>query len=296
MNKKSLFIESIIIFLKGLLMGSADIVPGVSGGTIALITGIYSRLIDGINGVFDLINKKTFKLLFTFKLKSLWKRIKTIDFPFFIPLALGIGIAFVTLAHGIEYLLENHQGPIYAFFLGLILASAYYVYRKIDHFDRKAFTFLIIGALVGFIITGLKELHTSHSSFMTFISGAIAITAMILPGISGSAMLVMMGQYTHLIHAIKGLEIKTILIFGTGALIGILAFSKVLNYLIHHKKKATFAFLIGLMLGSLRIQYNVISQIKPDITGILIMIGCGIIGFATVLLIEKLAPDKSHEI
>ena len=193
--------EMILIFLKGLFMGSADIVPGVSGGTIALITGIYERLISAISNIRFSFLKPLLKGNFTdFKDKL----IEEIDFELFIPLILGIGIAFISLAKVISYLLDTQTAYTFSFFLGLILASAYILYTKLENFNIKLIIISVIGIILSYI----------------FISGLIAICAMILPGISGSFLLLLLGQYQYMLNALNSRNLIDILVFGIGAVIG----------------------------------------------------------------------------
>ena len=251
--------EIILIFLKGLFMGSADIVPGVSGGTIALITGIYERLISAISSIRFSFLKPLLKANFTdFKEKL----IEEIDFELFIPLLLGIGIAFISLAKVISYLLDTHTAYTFSFFLGLILASAYILYTKLENFNIKLIIISIIGIILSYIFVGLNPIATNHSLVVIFISGLIAICAMILPGISGSFLLLLLGQYQYMLNALNSRNFIDILVFGIGALIGILGFSKLLNYLLERYESATMAFLIGIMVGTLRLNSNIIHYIK----------------------------------
>lgn len=268
-------------------MGAADIVPGVSGGTMALITGIYTRLVDGIDQIFSLINLRNLKLLFGLQFAQFWQEIKKVDFAFFIPLFLGIASAIIGLAHAVEFLLSNYPAATYSGFAGLILASAIVLYRKLHFINHHTFIWILLGFVSGFGITGIEAIQASQSHLMTFVAGAIAICAMILPGISGSALLVIMGQYTHVLGAIKAFDFTTIVLFASGAVLGMGLFSHLLHYLLHHKRLATFAFLVGLILGSLRLQYSIISATAPQIPELLLY-GCiGLAAAALVLFLER---------
>ncbi|MFP4111606.1 MAG: DUF368 domain-containing protein [Candidatus Woesearchaeota archaeon] len=286
MAKKNRFVSSIIIFFKGLLMGSADIVPGVSGGTIALITGIYTRLVDGISNFFKVLNFESLKAFATFDKKKIKYIIRSIDFALFIPLFLGIATAFLSLANLIHYLMEEATVKTYAFFFGLILGSAVFLYKKLKHIDLNTILFAIIGFLISFLVTGFTGVSANHSFPVIFGSGAIAITAMILPGISGSFMLVLLNQYEYVIGAIKDLNIGIIFVFALGAFFGLLAFTRLLKYLLHSKENLTMGFLIGLMLGSLRLQYTIISENQMTTPVFIWMIVVGIIGFSIVFLLD----------
>ena len=274
--------EIILIFLKGLFMGSADIVPGVSGGTIALITGIYERLISAISSIRFSFLKPLLKGNFTdFKEKL----IEEIDFELFIPLILGIGIAFISLAKVISYLLDTQTAYTFSFFLGLILASAYILYTKLDNFNIKLIIISIIGIILSYIFVGLNPIATNHSLVVIFISGLIAICAMILPGISGSFLLLLLGQYQYMLNALNSRNLVEIFVFGIGAVIGILGFSKLLNYLLERYESATMAFLIGIMVGTLRLP---VMKITATIQGSWIpCIILALIAFALIIVLEK---------
>lgn len=272
--------ESLLIFLRGLLMGIADIIPGVSGGTIALITGIYERLVKAVNSVNDLFVRELFKLNF----KKLFKNFKKFDFALLIPLIIGIALAFLTLAHLMDYLLIEKTALTYAFFFGLILSSAIFLFKQAGKFKVFDSLFLVIGLLFAVWIAGLNSLDANHSLLVLFFSGAIAICAMILPGISGAFILVLLGQYEFMINTIKNLVFSNIAIFGIGAIVGLLSFSRLLTYLLkkHHGK--TMLLLTGLMIGSLRVPYEKIVSSSYDLLSVAII---GIIGFAMVFVLEK---------
>ncbi len=272
--------ESFLIFLRGLFMGTADAIPGVSGGTIALITGIYERLIYAINNINNLILKELFHL----NIKKAFKNLKKLDFKLFIPLALGIIMALFTFAHIISYLLTNKTAITYSFFFGLILSSSILVYKHTHNNHLKNIPSLLIGILLAIILTGLTKTATNHSNIIIFLSGAIAICAMILPGISGAFILVLLNQYEFIINLIKTLQIDKIIIFAVGALVGILSFSKILTYLLKSHKKQTMALLTGLMIGSLRIPFY---KIITTYTNIWPTIISTIIGFTIVFILEK---------
>ncbi len=272
--------ESLLFFLRGLFMGIADIIPGVSGGTIALITGIYERLIKAINDVNELIIKQVFKK----KISKACKNILKLDFGFLIPLALGIAIAMLSLSHLMDYLLHEQTALTYAFFFGLILASAIFVYKHAGKNHWKNLIFGMAGLVLSFWIAGLSTVNASHSVIILFLSGAIAICAMILPGISGAFILVLLGQYEFIIGAIKNLMLDKIVIFGAGAVVGILAFSKLLNYLLKKHKPATMSFLTGLMLGALRKPYLEISASYGSLLQVIIV---AVIGFGIVFFLER---------
>lgn len=274
--------EAIAIFLKGLFMGSADIVPGVSGGTIALITGIYERLVHAISSINFTFLKPLSKLDFNGFKEKLFEEI---DFELFIPLILGIGIAVLTLAHVITYLLEEHTAYTFSFFLGLILASAYILYTKLDEMNIKIIIVTIIGIVLSYIFVGLNPIAANHSLPVIFMSGLIAICAMILPGISGSFLLLLLGQYQYMLNALNALNFTEIITFLAGAVIGILGFSKVLNYLLENHESITMAFLIGIMIGTLRLP---VDKVASTLTGSwIICLALALIGIAIVVILEK---------
>ena len=263
-------------------MGSADTIPGVSGGTIALITGIYERLIHAISSIKFGFIRPLLKLDFKgFKNKLL----EEIDFELFIPLILGIGIAILTLSKVITYLLEYHTAYTFSFFLGLILASAYILYTKLDEINIKLIILTVIGIVLSYIFVGLNPIAANHSLIVLFFSGLIAICAMILPGISGSFLLLLLGQYEYMLNSLNSLNITEIVVFIAGAIIGILGFSKILNYLLENYESATMAFLIGIMVGTLRLPIN---QVTSNLTGSwLVCLILAVIGVVLIIVLEK---------
>lgn len=276
--------EAILIFIRGVLMGSADIVPGVSGGTIALITGIYAHLVEAISNIkFGFI-----KPLFKADFKGFWnKLLEEIYFKFFIPLVLGIGIAFLTLAKVVTYCMDNYTALTYAFFLGLIISSAVILFRKLNKINLKNIIFVLIGAILTYIFVSLNPIAANHSLIVIFISGMIAICAMILPGISGSFLLLLLGQYKYMLNALHNLQIVDIVVFVAGALIGILGFSKILNYLLKNHEEVTMAFLIGVMLGSLKVPATeIVKSISINFSGLLPCIIVAVIGFILIIVLE----------
>jgi len=272
--------ETLIIFIKGLFMGIADIIPGVSGGTIALITGIYIRLVHAISG----INLRFISRLVKGDFEGAKKYIGDIDFQLFIPLLTGIGLAVFLMSNLLDYLLQNFEASTYAFFFGLILASAVLLYKQIKGFSVKIMIFSIAGFLAGFFLSGLATLQIGHSLPVIFLSGMIAICAMILPGISGAFMLLFLGMYDYMIDVLKNLQFLEIFIFILGALIGILAFSRVLNYILRKYESITISFLIGLMLGALRLLYDNIASTMDSIAYVVIS---GLLGFLIILILMK---------
>lgn len=233
-----------LLVLKGMGMGAADVVPGVSGGTIAFIVGIYEELIDSIKS----INGQTLKLLLTGKIASFWKAINA---NFLLSIVLGIGISIFSLAKIITYLLVEHPILVWAFFFGLVLASTWFVSKDIKHWNWKTILSFILGALVAYYITVATPADTPSNLFFIFLCGAIAICAMILPGISGSFILVLLGKYFYIMEAVKTFNVPVMLVFICGAAIGITTFSRILSFALRRFHDITISVLAGFMLGSL---------------------------------------------
>lgn len=276
--------EAFLIFIRGVFMGSADIVPGVSGGTIALITGIYGHLVEAISNIkFGFI-----KPLIHGDLKGFWNTLlDEIDFKFFIPLILGIGVAFLTLAKVVTYCMDNHTALTFSFFLGLIIASAVILFRKIEKINIKHVIAAIVGLILTYIFVSLNPIAGEHSLIVIFISGMIAICAMILPGISGSFLLLLLGQYEYMLNALHQLHFSDIIAFVVGALIGILGFSKILNFLLKNYEEITMAFLIGVMLGSLKVPaVEIVNSVSMNFAGLLPCIIVAVIGFGLIIILE----------
>lgn len=233
-----------VISLKGLAMGAADAIPGVSGGTIAFISGIYEELVSTISNV----NASLFKTLFNKGFVAFWSQANG---NFVLALLSGIIISYVSFMKLAKYLLESHPILIWSFFFGLIIASIYFVGKQITKWNLAAIIAFIIGAGIAFYITMLPAFSTNNSPYFLFVAGAIAICAMILPGISGSFILIILGAYKTLSDAIHDIDIKKIAIFVAGAIIGLLSFSHVLKWLFKHYHNITLALLTGFILGSL---------------------------------------------
>jgi putative membrane protein len=236
----------LILSLKGMAMGAADVVPGVSGGTIAFISGIYEELIDTLNN----INFSLLKHLKQEGIKSTWKKANG---SFLIALLSGVFVSIISLAKGVEWLLEHQPILLWAFFFGLVLASIIYIGKQIKTkpSDYKLFLAMTVGAIVAYLITTLNPAETSDTNLFLFFAGALAICAMILPGISGSFILVIIGAYSPVLEALNSRNLKMILIFGAGAVVGLLSFSKLLKWLFEKYHRLTLAVITGFMIGSL---------------------------------------------
>lgn len=233
-----------LLVLKGMGMGAADVVPGVSGGTIAFIVGIYEELIDSIKS----INTASLKMLLTGKIGTFWK---AINGSFLLSIVAGIGISIFSLAKLITYLLVHHPILVWAFFFGLVLASTWFVSKDIRRWNWKTVASFILGALLAYYITVASPAETPTNLPFIFLCGAIAICAMILPGISGSFILVLLGKYFYIMEAVKTFNIPVMLVFIAGAAIGITTFSRILSYALRKFHDITIAVLGGFMLGSL---------------------------------------------
>ena len=234
----------LLLALKGIAMGAADVVPGVSGGTIAFISGIYEELISSIKN----LDFKAIKLFFTGKFPQF---IKKINGSFLFPVIAGIGISVFSLAQVMTWLLEFHPIEIWSFFFGLIIASSYLVAKDVKHWDIKSAVSAIIGVLIAYYITVASPTKTPETLWFIFISGMIAICAMILPGISGSFILLLLGKYAYIMESISNLKITVLAVFGAGAIIGITSFSHLLSWLLNRFHDITIALLTGFRVGSL---------------------------------------------
>lgn len=229
---------------KGMMMGAADAVPGVSGGTIAFMTGIYEELIYSLKqcGPSALI------MLFKEGPVAAWKHVNG---TFLLTLISGILFSLLTISHVVLYWLAEYPELLWSFFFGLILASVWSVCRHVEHWDRNTYTSFIIGVITAYFITSMSPTSVEATPLFIFLSGMVAICAMILPGISGSFILLLLGMYTPILMAIKNIELFTLGLFATGCVVGLLSFSRVLSWMFSLFRTATLALLGGFMLGSL---------------------------------------------
>lgn len=225
-------------------MGAADVIPGVSGGTIAFITGIYEELINSIKSV----NAVFFRKLFRQGIAPAWRHING---NFLISVLGGILLSLFTLARVISLMLTNHPMLVWAFFFGLIVGSAIYVGRKIDRWNVLSVLMLMAGTALAYYITVSTPATTTNALWFIFISGSVAISAMILPGISGSFILLLLGKYAYMLEALKEVKVVVLGVFGLGCVVGILSFSHVISWLFRKFPNATMALLSGFMIGSL---------------------------------------------
>ena len=244
--------DYLLVSVKGACMGAADVIPGVSGGTIAFIMGIYDEFVGSIAS----INAEAVRLLFKGQFKAFWKHING---TFLLSLVAGIGVSVIALAGLMQMLLNNYPIQTWAFFFGLIVASSIFILRGISGWRLKEAGFLVGGIILGAVVCTLSPTQTPDALWFIFLSGAIAICAMILPGISGSFILLILGKYQYIMSAISGLvsgenfgaNLLILTIFLIGAVCGILAFSKLLHWLLARWNKETLIILAGFIIGSL---------------------------------------------
>ncbi|MCG8632277.1 MAG: DUF368 domain-containing protein [Desulfobacterales bacterium] len=229
---------------KGIAMGAADVIPGVSGGTIAFISGIYQELLDSIKS----LNLHSLKLILKGEFKQFWQQING---SFLLTLGGGIGISILSLAKVMEYLLNNYAIEVWSFFFGLIIASTIYVSKDISKWNGATVLSIIAGAFVAYFITTITPAEANQSTLFIFLSGAIAVCAMVLPGISGSFILVLLGMYKFILGALSSFNIVVIMTFIAGAGIGIVVFSNFLSWLLKRAYNLTIGLLTGFMIGSL---------------------------------------------
>ncbi|MCH2033447.1 MAG: DUF368 domain-containing protein [Tenacibaculum sp.] len=297
-----------LISLKGIAMGAADVVPGVSGGTIAFISGIYEELLQSISN----IKLGLLKTLKNDGFKAAWTELNG---NFLLSLFIGIIVSFLSLAKVISWLLETHPILLWSFFFGLVLASIIYVAKQIEKWNVISILLLIATTAMAYIITTLPPLVSEDSSMpFIFLAGAIAICAMILPGISGSFILVLLGAYKPVLNALTNKDIPVIVVFMLGAITGLLSFSRVLKWLFANYKNFTLAALTGFIIGSLnkiwpwkrvltfrtnshgeKVPFNEESILPTSYDGdpqMLYAVLLALVGFGVILLLEKLAVSS----
>ncbi|SIS60862.1 putative membrane protein [Belliella pelovolcani] len=236
--------DYLLTYLKGMAMGAADIVPGVSGGSIALITGIYEKLLDSIKS-FD---QTAVKHLFKFEIKELWKHVNG---NFLATLLFGILSSIFALSKIITYLIDEHPIPVWSFFCGLIIISAIIILRDIKSWSIAVVVAIVLGIVSAYLFTSIPPVNSPDGQWFTFVAGAVAICAMILPGVSGSFLLLMLGQYERILAAVSEKDLVIIAIFGAGCITGLLAFSRLISWLLKKYHAITIGMLSGFMLGSI---------------------------------------------
>jgi len=235
----------IILAMKGFLMGAANVIPGVSGGTMALILGIYEELINAIRS----INLKFVRRITNFNIKE---ALSSISWPFLLPVCLGVLLATFSLAEVLSWLLDRYPVIVWSFFFGLIVSSVITVSRVIKQWRIPTIVAIAVGTITAYGLFGVIPVSTPNAPWFIFVSGFIAICAMILPGISGAYILVLLGKYHYILKALNNKDFFTLFIIGVGALVGLISFAQILGWLLKRYHDLTMAILIGLMCGSLR--------------------------------------------
>jgi putative membrane protein len=295
------------LFTKGFCMGAADVVPGVSGGTMAFILGIYEELLQAIRS-FDLA---FLRLLASLKFREAFEHT---GWRFLLALGSGILFAIFTLARLISWLLVNHPVFIWSFFFGLVLASVLTVFRHINKWTPGLLVFALLGAVGAYVLVGLMPAVTPNAPWFLFLSGALAICAMILPGISGSFILVLLGKYQYVLDAVNNRDFLTLFLVAAGCVFGITLFARFLGWLFSRHHDLTIALLCGLMLGSLRkvwpwkridyladIQGQVLNTMESNImpqgfdSEVALALALALAGICLVLLLEHTAKTKSSQ-
>lgn len=297
---------------RGFAMGSADVVPGVSGGTMAFILGIYEELIDSIRAVGQ---PEFVQSVLKFRVAE---ALRILNWKFLLALGIGIIAAILTLAPWLEWLLENRPVSLWSFFFGLVLASVIVVSQRITRWTPVIWATLAVGAVAAFIIVGLVPVETPTAWWFLMLSGAIAICAMILPGISGSFILVLLSKYAFFLNAVNTRDLVSIALAGVGAVVGLVSFAQVLGWLFKRYHDLTVALLTGLMIGSLRkvwpwkevlqflvedgeriplVENNVLPQLTISgafNTEILAALGLMAVGFVVVIVLERLGSRTAR--
>ena len=296
------------LLARGYAMGSADVVPGVSGGTMAFILGIYEELIFSIRAI---ARKDFWRALLHLRIKE---ALLAINLPFLLAVGSGIILAFLSLAKGLEWLLNNQPVLLWSFFFGLVLASVITVARRIKKWNIILAATLALAAMGAYFLVGAVPAQTPETWLYVFLSGALASCAMILPGISGAFILVLLGKYQFALNAVNHRDLISLMLLGAGAAVGLVTFAQVLGWLFRKHHDVTVAILTGFMLGSLRkvwpwkvvvatmtdrhgkeiptILHNVLPPLQVNggfNTEILIAIVLAAVGFAAVLLLDRLA-------
>ncbi|PNR94601.1 DUF368 domain-containing protein [Petrotoga sp. 9PWA.NaAc.5.4] len=276
-------LQKFIVFIDGILMGIADSIPGISGATIALIVGIYEKFISSWSYFFSNIS-------------HLKKLIKSKEFRFLLILYIGVFVGLFASLNVIGFLMTNYENGVFSFFTGLIIASIFFLFGEISKKEKhevsqnKTILFIfssVLGFLLAFYISGLKTLTVDHSLPVILLSGFFAICAMVLPGISGSFVLLMMNQYDYIVKAVNELNFIVLMVFVLGAILGIAVMSKFLQWLLKKFYAFTMYFLIGLMVGGLRAPLSRIDNLT-------VLIIFGLIGVLFVVLLERLGRKSRN--
>ncbi|MBT8263828.1 MAG: DUF368 domain-containing protein [Muriicola sp.] len=300
------FLHYLVIGLKGIAMGAADVVPGVSGGTIAFISGIYEELITSINNI-------NFSLIGTWRkegFRAFWNKVNG---NFLLAIFLGIAFSVITLAKLISWLLINEPVLLWSFFFGLVVASIFFVAKAIEKWTLGSLLMLVIGTGVAYYITQLPPVENTAYLPYLFLSGALAVCAMILPGISGAFILVLLGSYKTILDAVHERDIAIVATVGVGAIFGLLSFARLLKWMFQHFKNMTLALLTGFIIGSLnkiwpwkevletKVFNDKIIPVKEENISPFAYVGdnqllyailLAILGFSLIFILEKVASKK----
>lgn len=286
--------NSLLNFLRGVLIGIAEVIPGVSGGTLALITGIYSRLLNNI----DLLFKSLRQIAHP---KLMARNLIALEWKFLLPVFIGMALALITTASFMEGLLESNPIELRAVFAGLVAAGIYIPFKMSvsvngDNWTLRDYLLALIGALAAFFLTGLPQGEVSNPGpILIFFSAAIAICALVLPGISGSFLLLTIGMYSATIGALNDRDLQYLLIFALGALLGLASFVSLLKFLLSQRARPTLVLLAGLMLGSLRALWpwqgedrELVSPYSSELTALLLFLAGALIVAFLVKVEERL--------
>lgn len=304
-GNKQTNIERLKLYFIGFFMGTADIIPGVSGGTIAFIFGIYKQLVDSIK----LVTGHTLKLVLKAKFRE---AVLSVPYNFLLPLAFGILSAVFLMAGLVHFLLSNYPEHVWGFFFGLVLASIFIVFKTVGKWTWGNILGFLVASIITFFVVGTVPVETPNNPLMLFFSGAIAICAMILPGISGSYILLVLGQYSLILEAVLQRDLLSLGIFVAGCAFGISLFARLLSWLFANYKDIALAVLTGIMLGSLRkiwpwkevlqttidrhgevitlVDQNILPNFSSQSSYIVILLA--IIGFGLMIIINNLQSRK----
>lgn len=280
------------LYLTGLSMGTADLIPGVSGGTIAFVSGIYEELLFSIN----LITGQVLKLFLQRQIRQAWK---LIPFRFVLPLGLGMASAIFGLAHALSWLLETYPVYVWGFFFALVIASTVIVAKRVSTWNVRRIALFIFSAIGAFVLVGLSPVETPFTPWMIFLSGFIAICAMILPGISGSFILLLLGKYRQVLEAVTERDFFTLGIFSLGCVLGIALFSRFLGWLFKKHHDISVVVLAGFMLGSVRKIWPWQLENQPVLptsfgADTALTLGLMLLGFVIVFGLDRFRFLKEH--
>jgi putative membrane protein len=281
-------------FVRGFCMGAADIVPGVSGGTVALVFGIYAHLVAAIKQGAVALGR-----FVRLDLRGGFEELKQVDWAFLLPLLAGIGVAVVTLAHLIETLLEEQPVRMAAVFFGLVLASIVVAWSYVGRRDARTAALLVAVAVLTFVVLGLRSGPVEDPAlWAVFLAGAIAICAMILPGVSGSFLLLMLGMYESVLGAVSDRDLTIAVVFGLGCILGLALFSSLLDWALEHHHDLVMAGLVGLMAGSLRVLWpwpegTAATELAAPSGDVVVPVVLAAVAFAVVIVVATLGTRRA---